>query len=94
METAAGLKRLAEIYELTHEQVGAKVGKSREYVSNYLRLLNLSFATVPQRKRNCYAHPPKAKVGLVFKLGEGGWLRNTQRLFMIERNPARLQISL
>lgn len=42
METAAGLKRLAEIYELTHEDVGAKVGKSREYVTNYLRLLNLS----------------------------------------------------
>jgi ParB family transcriptional regulator, chromosome partitioning protein len=42
METAAGLKRLAEIYELTHEEVGAKVGKSREYVTNYLRLLNLS----------------------------------------------------
>ncbi|HVT36037.1 MAG TPA: ParB/RepB/Spo0J family partition protein, partial [Nevskiaceae bacterium] len=42
METAAGMKRLAEMYELTHEQVGAKVGKSREYVSNYLRLLNLS----------------------------------------------------
>lgn len=42
METAAGLKRLAEIYQLTHEDVGAKVGKSREYVTNYLRLLNLS----------------------------------------------------
>lgn len=42
METAAGLKRLAEIYELTHEQVGARIGKSREYVTNYLRLLNLS----------------------------------------------------
>lgn len=42
METAAGLKRLAEIYELTHEEVGARIGKSREYVTNYLRLLNLS----------------------------------------------------
>ena len=42
METAAGLKRLTEIFELTHQQVGARVGKSREYVSNYLRLLNLS----------------------------------------------------
>lgn len=42
METAAGLKRLAEVYELTHEEVGSKVGKSREYVTNYLRLLNLS----------------------------------------------------
>ena len=42
METAAGLKRLAEVYELTHEEVGRKIGKSREYVTNYLRLLNLS----------------------------------------------------
>jgi ParB family chromosome partitioning protein len=42
METAAGLKRLAEIFQLTHEQVGERVGKSREYVSNYLRLVNLA----------------------------------------------------
>lgn len=42
METAAGLKRLSEIYQLTHEDVGARIGKSREYVTNYLRLLNLS----------------------------------------------------
>lgn len=42
METASGLKRLAEIFQLTHEQVGERVGKSREYVSNYLRLVNLA----------------------------------------------------
>lgn len=42
METAAGLKRLSEVYELTHLDVGKKIGKSREYVTNYLRLLNLS----------------------------------------------------
>jgi len=42
METAAGLKRLGEIFEMTHEEIGARVGKSREYVSNYLRLLNLA----------------------------------------------------
>lgn len=42
METAAGLKRLSEIFELTHEQIGDRVGKSREYVSNYLRLINLA----------------------------------------------------
>lgn len=41
METAAGMKRLAEIFALTHEQIGRRIGKSREYVSNYLRLLNL-----------------------------------------------------
>lgn len=42
IETAAGLKRLGELFELTHEEIGERVGKSREYVSNYLRLLNLA----------------------------------------------------
>lgn len=42
METAAGLKRLGEVFELTHEQIGQRIGKSREYVSNYLRLLHLA----------------------------------------------------
>lgn len=41
IETAAGLKRLAESFELTHDEIGDRIGKSREYVSNYLRLLNL-----------------------------------------------------
>ncbi|SFF57843.1 chromosome partitioning protein, ParB family [Fontimonas thermophila] len=41
METAAGLKRLGELFSLTHEEIGERIGKSREYVSNYLRLLNL-----------------------------------------------------
>lgn len=41
MEAAAGLKRLGEGFELTHEEIGERIGKSREYVSNYLRLLNL-----------------------------------------------------
>jgi ParB family transcriptional regulator, chromosome partitioning protein len=42
IETAAGLKRLCEVFALTHEEVGVRIGKSREYVSNYLRLLNLA----------------------------------------------------
>lgn len=42
METASGLKRLAEMFVLTHEQVGGRIGKSREYVSNYMRLVNLA----------------------------------------------------
>jgi ParB family transcriptional regulator, chromosome partitioning protein len=42
METAAGLKQLAELFGLTHEQMGERIGKSREYVTNYLRLLNLA----------------------------------------------------
>lgn len=41
IETAAGLKRLGETFELTHDEIGGRIGKSREYVSNYLRLLNL-----------------------------------------------------
>lgn len=42
MEAAAGLKRLGEIHGMTHEEIGRRIGKSREYVSNYLRLLNLA----------------------------------------------------
>jgi ParB family chromosome partitioning protein len=42
IETAAGLKQLGELFGLTHEQMGERIGKSREYVTNYLRLLNLA----------------------------------------------------
>jgi ParB family transcriptional regulator, chromosome partitioning protein len=42
METAAGLRQLSELFSLTHEQMGDRIGKSREYVTNYLRLLNLA----------------------------------------------------
>jgi ParB family chromosome partitioning protein len=42
METAAGLKQLSELFGLTHEQMGERIGKSREYVTNFLRLLNLA----------------------------------------------------
>ncbi len=42
LESAAGMKRLGEMFELTHEQIGTRIGKSREYVSNHLRLLNLA----------------------------------------------------
>ena len=42
IETAAGLKQLAELFGLTHEQIGERIGKSREYVTNHLRLLNLA----------------------------------------------------
>lgn len=41
IETATGLKRLAETFGLTHEQIGQRIGKSREYVTNFLRLLQL-----------------------------------------------------
>lgn len=42
MDTAQGLRRLASRERLTHEAVGHRIGKSREYVSNFLRLLNLA----------------------------------------------------
>lgn len=44
MEAAAGIRRLGDLFELTHEQIGLRIGKSREYVSNYLRLLQLNDA--------------------------------------------------
>lgn len=42
METAEGLRKLGEAHGLTHEAVGARIGKSRVYVTNFLRLLGLA----------------------------------------------------
>jgi ParB family chromosome partitioning protein len=42
IETAEGLRRLGETFSLTHEQIGVRIGKSRAYVTNYLRLLALA----------------------------------------------------
>lgn len=41
VERARAFMRLAEEFKFTHQQIGTKVGKSREYVSNTLRLLSL-----------------------------------------------------
>ncbi len=41
IDRAMAFKKLAEEFDLTHEEVAKKVGKSREFVSNSLRLLNL-----------------------------------------------------
>jgi len=41
VERARAFMRLVEEFHFTHTQIGAKVGKSREYVSNTLRLLAL-----------------------------------------------------
>ena len=41
VERARAFLRLAEEFKFNHVQIGAKVGKSREYVSNTLRLLAL-----------------------------------------------------
>jgi len=41
IDRALGFKRLQDEFNLTHEEIGKKVGKSREFVSNSMRLLNL-----------------------------------------------------
>lgn len=41
IETAEGLRRLGESHALTHEAIGSRIGKSRVYVTNFLRLLSL-----------------------------------------------------
>jgi len=42
LEMAAAYHQLAENFELTHEQIAERVGKSRTSVTNTLRLLNLT----------------------------------------------------
>ncbi len=42
MDTAHGLARLCERFELTHDGVARRIGKSRVYVTNYLRLRTLA----------------------------------------------------
>lgn len=41
IEEAKAYKRLIEDFSLTHEEISVKVGKSRSYISNSIRLLNL-----------------------------------------------------
>jgi ParB family chromosome partitioning protein len=42
LEAAAGYQQLAEDFGLSHEEIGARIGKSRTAVTNTLRLLKLS----------------------------------------------------
>lgn len=42
METARGLESLCREHGLTHDQASERIGKSRTYVTNYLRLLRLA----------------------------------------------------
>lgn len=41
IDRARALQQLAEKFKLTHEQIGEKIGKSRVYVTNSIRLLML-----------------------------------------------------
>lgn len=47
LEEASALKRLIDEFEMTHQEVGEAVGRSRAAVSNLLRLLDLSVAVKP-----------------------------------------------
>ena len=42
IETAEGLRSLGDTHGLTHEDLGTRIGKSRVYVTNHLRLLALA----------------------------------------------------
>jgi ParB family chromosome partitioning protein len=42
IDTAEGLRRLGETFSLRHEDIGTRIGKSRAYVTNHLRLLALA----------------------------------------------------
>lgn len=42
IDTAHGLARLGEAHGLTHDAIAARIGKSRAYVSNFLRLRQLA----------------------------------------------------
>lgn len=42
MDTARGLARLGEVHGLTHDAIATRIGKSRAYVSNFLRLRQLA----------------------------------------------------
>ncbi len=50
LETAEAYRQLAEDFNLTHEQIAERVGKSRTSVTNTLRLLNL-----PEKVREALA---------------------------------------
>ena len=41
MDIALSLEQLIKNYNLTHEQLGKRIGKSRSTISNYIRLLKL-----------------------------------------------------
>ncbi len=41
IEEARALKQLSEEFKLTHEEIGKKMGKSRGYITNMIRILSL-----------------------------------------------------
>jgi ParB family chromosome partitioning protein len=51
VEEARGLQRLARDFSLSHEQIAQRIGKSRPYVSNTMRLLDLPEPILAQIER-------------------------------------------
>ena len=52
LEEAKGYKNLMENYDLTQEEVAKSVGKSRSYVANTIRLLNLPSFVIDKLESN------------------------------------------
>ena len=58
LEEAAAYQQLVDEFDLTHDQVAQRVGKSRAYVTNTLRLLQLgeaaqsALASSPDHRRS------------------------------------------
>ena len=58
LEEAAAYQQLVEDFELTHEQIAERVGKSRSAVTNTLRLLGLPPGDpAPARRRQALCRP-------------------------------------
>lgn len=51
IEEARALARLAQEFSLSHEQIAGRIGKSRPYVSNAIRLLDLPEAVLAMLER-------------------------------------------
>ena len=66
MEQAAAFGKLSQKFKLTQEQIGQRVGLSRESVSNYMRLLNLP-GTVMMYLQNGELGFSEARLLLQFK---------------------------
>jgi ParB family transcriptional regulator, chromosome partitioning protein len=88
IEEAEGYRRLMEEFQLTQEQLGAAVGKSRSHVANMLRLLGLpdtvraevqNGALSAGHARALLAHPEPAKAALRV-IAEGLNVRQTEAL--------------
>ena len=66
LEEAEAYARLASEFNMSHEQIGAKVGKSRESVSNTFRILNLP-ANIKEAIRSGKIERTHARSLLAFK---------------------------